>query len=66
MYKSGIDIIEVAFRLSEAKSSEDYRRMVEEFWRKVFAVYKDQSETQIREFQKGVEKWFDLVTKTPV
>jgi hypothetical protein len=66
IYRSGIEVFEQSLRLSEAKSPEDYRRMVEELWRKVFAMYKDQSETQIREFQKGVEKWFDLVAKPKV
>jgi hypothetical protein len=63
MYKSGIQLIEQTFRLSEAKTPEDYRRMVEELWRKMFAVYKDLSEGQLRDFQKGVEEWFETVPK---
>jgi hypothetical protein len=66
MYKSGIHFIEQSFRLTEAKSPEDYRRMVEELWRKVFTVYKDQSESQLRDFQKAVEEWFEMVPKAKV
>jgi hypothetical protein len=66
IYKSSIQVIERAFHLSEAKSPDDYRRMVEELWRKVFEISKDQSETQLREFQKGVEKWLEMLPKTKV
>ena len=66
MYKSGIQVIEQAFRISEAKSPDDYRRMVEELWRKMAEISKDQSETQIREFQKGVEKWLEMLPKSKV
>ncbi len=66
MYKSGIQVIEQGFRLSEAKSPDDYRRMVEELWRKMFEISKNQSETQLREFQKGVEKWLEMLPKAKV
>jgi hypothetical protein len=65
-YKSGIQVIEQTVRLSEPKTPDDYRGMVEEIWRKVFGMYKEQSETQIREFQKGVEKLFETATKAKV
>jgi hypothetical protein len=66
MYKSGIQFIEQSFRLTEAKTPEDYRRTVEELWRKVFTVYKDQTESQLRDFQKAVEEWFEMVPKAKV
>jgi hypothetical protein len=50
-------------RISEAKTPDDYRRMAEELWRKMFTVCKDQSETQLRGFQKGVEELFEMVPK---
>jgi hypothetical protein len=62
-YRSGIQVIEQSFRLSEAKTPDDYRRMVEELWRKAFTVYKDQSESRLRDFQKDVEKWFEMLPK---
>jgi hypothetical protein len=63
MYKSSIQVIEQTLRLSEAKTPDDYRRMVEELCRKMFTVCKDQSETQLRGFQKGVEELFEMVPK---
>jgi hypothetical protein len=55
-YKAGIVVVEQALRVSEAKSSEEYRRLVEDLWRKVFETVRDQSEAQFREFQRWSEK----------
>jgi hypothetical protein len=60
-YRSGIQLVEQAFRISDAKSSEDYRRMVEELWAKLFEAFKGQSETQFRDFQTLAEKAFSMV-----
>jgi hypothetical protein len=62
-YKAGISAIDDAFRITEAKSPEDYRRLTEELWRKSFDTLKNSAETQIQEFQKAVEKWFELTAK---
>ena len=59
-YKSGIQVIEQAFRLTDAKSPEDYRKVVEDLWRKMFEISKDQSEIQFREVQKWAEKSFEM------
>lgn len=66
VYKSGIGVIEQTFRVSEARSSEDYRRMVEDLWRKLFETFKDQSESQFREFQTFAEKSFEIVRNAEV
>lgn len=58
-YKSGIELIESAFRVTEAKSPEDYRRLVEDLWRKLSDTFKKQSETQLREFQSATERWLE-------
>lgn len=58
-YKSGIDVVEHSFRVSEARSPEDYRRLVEELWRKLSDTFKAQAETQFREFQTVTEKWVE-------
>jgi len=60
-YKSGIQIIEEAFHVSEAKSPDDSRRMVEDLWRKLFDLQKSQSESQFRDFQTFYEKSAALV-----
>jgi hypothetical protein len=59
-YKSGIRAIEDAFRVTEAKTPEEYRRMTEDLWRKGFETLKGTAETQIRDFQTAVDKWFEL------
>jgi len=59
-YRAGIQLVEETFRASDAKSPEDYRRMVEELWRKVFEIFKTQSETQFRDFQSWAEKSIDI------
>jgi hypothetical protein len=61
IYKSGIQIIEQTFQVSEAKSAEEYRRMVEDLWRKLFDLQKEQSESQFRDFQTFYEKSAALV-----
>ena len=60
-YKSGIQIIEQTFHVTEAKSPDDYRRMVEDLWRKLFDLQKAQSESQFRDFQTFYEKSAALV-----
>ncbi len=60
-YKSGIQIIEEAFHVTEAKSPDDSRRMVEDLWRKLFDLQKSQSESQFRDFQTFYEKSAALV-----
>ena len=62
-YASGIQAIEQTFRISEAKSSDDYRRIVEEIWRKLFETLKSQSEIQFRDFQRWSEQSFDIAQK---
>jgi hypothetical protein len=66
MYKTGIQVIERSCHLTEARTPDEYRRMVEDLWRKLFTIYKDQSESQLRDFQKGVEKWFEVLPKPNV
>jgi len=61
IYKSGITLIEQSFHVGEAKSADDYRRMVEDLWRKLFDLQKEQSESQFRDFQTFYEKSAALV-----
>jgi len=63
VYKATIQAVEQAFRVSEAKSSDDYRHVVEDLWRKLFEGLKTNSETQFREFQRWTEKSFEMVQK---
>jgi len=61
IYKSGIQVIEQTFHVAEAKSADDYRRMIEDLWRKLFELQKEQSESQFRDFQTFYEKSAALV-----
>jgi hypothetical protein len=56
MYRAGIALIESTVSVAAAKSPEDYRRNVEEIWRKLFDLQKQQSESQLRDFQTFYEK----------
>jgi hypothetical protein len=56
MYRSGIQLIEQTFHLTEAKSSDEVRRTVEDLWRKLYDLQKEQAETQFRDFQGWYEK----------
>ena len=60
-YKTGIQIIEQSFQVTEAKSPDDSRKMIEELWRKLFDLQKAQSENQFRDFQTFYEKSASLV-----
>ena len=62
-YASGIQVIEQTFRLSEAKSSEDYRRMLEDLWRQLFKTSMDRSEAQLQDFRRWAEKSFEMAEK---
>jgi hypothetical protein len=59
-YQSGIRVIEQSFRLGEARSLEDQRRVVEELWRKLSDTFKAQSEAQLRELQNATTGWLNL------
>lgn len=65
-YKTGIDVIAQAFRVSEAKSPEDYRRLVEDLWRKLSDTFKAQTESQFKELQSVTEKWLDRTSSSKV
>jgi hypothetical protein len=60
-YASGIQLIEQSFRVSEAKTADDYRQTIEDLWRKMFESFKDRSESQFRDFQKWSEKSAEIV-----
>lgn len=63
MYSSGIQAIEQSFRITEAKSTDDYRRIVDELWHRLFDTLKGQMENQFRDFQRWSEQSFDIAQK---
>ena len=59
-YRTGIQLIEQTFRFSEVKSSDEYRRITEELWRKLLDIVKQQSESQVRDLQTWAAKSFEM------
>jgi len=45
-YAAGIELIEQSFGAAGARSPDEYRRMTEELWRKLFDTYRSQAEAQ--------------------
>jgi hypothetical protein len=64
-YKSGISIIEQTFHVADAKSPDDYRKLVEELWRKLFDLQKEQAESQFRDFQVWFQKSAGIAQDVP-
>ena len=61
LFKSSINLLQQTSQISEAKSSEDYRRAAEDLWRKWFESVKSQSETQFRDVQTFAGKSLEIV-----
>ena len=59
--KAGIQFVEQAARLVEARSPEDFRRLIEELWRKVFQGVREQSEAQFHELKSATEAWLSVL-----
>ena len=64
-YKAGIQIIEQTFHVADAQSADDYRRLVEELWRKLFDLQKEQAESQFRDFQVWFQKSAGIAQDVP-
>jgi hypothetical protein len=60
-YKAGIELIQQTFNVGEARSPEDYRRLMEDLWRKLFDLQKQQAENQFRDFQTLYDKSATIV-----
>ncbi len=59
-YASGIQMIEQSFHLTEAKSPEEYRKMVEDLWRKLIKTSIDRSEAQLQDLRKWTDKSLEM------
>ena len=56
-YKEGLQALEEAFALPEAKDPEELREKVLELWQKNFNCLKELAQAQIRNFQATIEKF---------
>ena len=60
-YAAGIQLIEQSFGAAEAKSPEEYRRLTEDLWRKLFDTYKSQAKAQFDAFRSWSTKSAEAV-----
>lgn len=63
-FRTGMQNIEKAFQLTEAKSPEELRTKTVELWQKCFETAKQTSEAQLRDMQAAIQKWVELMTPT--
>jgi hypothetical protein len=59
-YRTGIQLIEQTLRVSDVKSPDDYQKIVEGLWGKLLDVFKEQSESQVRDLQTWAAKSFEM------
>jgi hypothetical protein len=60
-YAAGIQLIERSFGAADVKSPEEYRRLTEDLWRKLFDTYKTQAEAQFDAFKTWSTKSAEAV-----
>ena len=60
-HAAGIQLIAQSFGAAEAKSPEEYRRLTEDLWRKLFDTYKNQTEAQLDAFKSWSTKSAEAV-----
>jgi hypothetical protein len=63
-YRAGIKTIEDAFKVGEARDPQQFRRLTEELWRHSFDCLKTVAESQMRDVQSAIQKWFEVVSKS--
>jgi hypothetical protein len=61
-FKAGVKTIEEAFKVSEAKSPQEARKVIEELWKSSFDYVKEALEIQVKEFTVLSNKWLELMT----
>ncbi len=61
-FKAGMQNIEKAFQIGEAKSPEELRAKTMEMWQKCFESLRQTYETQVRDFQATLQKLSGLLT----
>ena len=63
-YKAGIRTIEDAFKVGEAKDPQQFRRLTEELWRQSFECLKTVVESQMRDVQAAMQKFYEVASKS--
>jgi hypothetical protein len=65
-YKAGVQMVEGTLRLADSKSPDEFRKAAEEQARKNYETFKTLTESQLKDFQAGAEKWFEMMPKAKV
>jgi hypothetical protein len=55
VYRSSIEITQKMFRLTDARSPDDFRRVVEELGRRLYEISREQSTRQLNEARRWAE-----------
>jgi hypothetical protein len=63
-YKAGIRTIEDAFKVAEAKDPQQFRRLTEELWKHNFDCLKTVTESQMKDVQAAMQKFYETASKT--
>jgi hypothetical protein len=64
-YRSCIDTLEESLRTASAKDPEEFRERCGSLCRKMLDAMKENSESQLREFQAASNKWIELWRTSP-
>jgi hypothetical protein len=62
-YRAALESLDESLRFAEAKDPEEFRKRSEQLCRKTLDCVREISEAQVKEFQDGMNKWVELVTK---
>jgi hypothetical protein len=60
---AGLVNLESSFKLAEAKDPEEVRAKTVELWKKTFECLNQALDAQMQNFQMGLTKWTELMTK---
>ena len=63
-YKAGIRTIEDAFKVGEAKDPQQFRKLTEELWKHSFECLNTMVESQMRDVQAAMQKWYEVASKS--
>jgi hypothetical protein len=64
-FNAGLQMVEGAFRVTEARDPEQFRARAIEYWEKSFESVRHLGEANLREFQAAVVQWSRLMSETP-
>jgi hypothetical protein len=64
-FKTGLQNIEKAFQLGQARTADELRARTRELWQQCFESLRQAYEAQLGEFQAAMTKWIELTSRVP-